>query len=261
MNYLRTVILFTFLAVSACAGDPQPITRLTFDQNVNEQVTLNLPFRDEHNGVVLLKECIRGGPCILVLGYYECPMLCNLVLNGVVESLQEIKAAADTSARLIFVSIDPREKPDLALSKKRTYSKRYGRGGTDERWHFLCGAQDSVAELTREVGFHYAYDDTHKQFAHPSGIVILTPQGRISRYFFGVSYPSDELRIALARAASEKPASPVQSLLILCSRFVPLTGKFSGTVMLAVRAVAIVTVLLLIGIAFFARSPKEGGNA
>jgi protein SCO1/2 len=256
MNYLSTLIVVAAFAAGSLAGTSRSISELTFDQNINQQVSLALPFRDEHDSPVSLGDCIEG-PSILVLGYYECPMLCNLVLNGVVESLQEIKPGADNSARLIFVSIDPRETPELALAKKRTYAKRFGRSGTDERWHFLCGTGGSAVQLAREVGFNYAYDETHKQFAHPSGIVILTPKGRISRYFFGVSYPSDELRAALADAARQKPGSPVQSLLILCSRFVPLTGKFSGTVMLAVRGVAIGTVLLLLAIAVFSRRPRE----
>ncbi len=261
MRSIKSIIIFLLFAAPILGGSPQAITQLTFDQNINQQLTLGLTFRDEHKKAVSLQQCITGGPALLMLGYYECPMLCNLVLNGIVESLQEIKPGADSSARLIFVSIDPRETPELAAAKKKTYVKRFGRGGADERWHFLCGTPESVEQLAREVGFKHAYDETHKQFVHPSGIVILTPQGRISRYFFGVSYPSNELQTALAAAAQQKPGSPIQSLLILCSRFVPLTGKFSGIVMLAVRGVAVATVLLLIGIALFARRAREGGGA
>jgi len=226
---------------------------LTFDQRLDSKISAELKFRDEHDQPIALKECLAGKPAVLILGYSECPMLCNLVLNGVVESWQEIKPRADSGAQLIFVSINPRETAEVAAAKKRSYLKRLARAGREQRWHFLRGEEPAIRQLASEVGFHYEYDASHNQFAHPSGIVVLTPDGRVSRYLFGVSYPASELQQALAEAALKRTGSRVQALLILCSQFVPLTGKFSGIVLGAVRLVALATLLGLVGIAVFHR--------
>jgi protein SCO1/2 len=234
---------------------------LTFDQKLNNQVALDLPFHDEAGREIKLGQCLGSGPVILALGYYQCPMLCNLVLNGIVESLQEIKPSADYAAHLTFVSIDPKETASLAQAKKRTYLKRFGRAGAEARWHFLTGDEPNIRTLAAQVGFHYAYDTVHHEYAHPSGIVILTPDGKVARYFFGVSYPAAELESALASAAANRTSSPVRQLFILCSRFVPLTGKFSGLIMGAVRVVAVMTVLVIAGLAFWIqrRKPSSAG--
>jgi protein SCO1/2 len=251
----RAVVLLILLLV--CRFTPaesltQSVVKgLTFDQKLNQQVSLGLMFRDEGNAPITLGQCLNGKPAILMLVYYECPMLCNLVLNGVVESLQEIKPAADLGERVIFVSIDPHETPELAVRKKATYLKRFGRPGTEDRWHFLCGSEADVRQLAREVGYHYVYYDERKQYAHPSGIVVLTPEGRVSRYFFGVSYPSAELQQSLADASLKKTGFAIQAFVILCSQFVPLTGKFIGIVMGSLRLLAIGTVLVIVGFVAF----------
>jgi protein SCO1/2 len=237
---------------------PNSLRALMFDQKLDNQLPLDLSFNDEAGRKITLGQCLGSGPVILALGYYQCPMLCNLVLNGIVESLQEIKPSADHGARLIFVSIDPKEAASLADAKRKTYLKRFGRRGAEARWHFLTGDEPSIRTLAAQVGFHYAYDPIHHEYAHPSGIVILTPVGKVARYFFGVSYPAAELESALASAATNHTSSPVRELFILCSRFVPLTGKFSGLVMGAVRAVAVMTVLLVAGLAFWRQRRKAG---
>lgn len=254
-----TVALFFFgQAFSAQALTDSVVRRLAWDQNLNQQVSLNLTFLDERNTPVTLKQCLGGKPAILVLGYYECPMLCNLVLNGTVESLQEIKPTADLGEQLVFVSIDPRETPKLAAQKKATYLKRFARPDAQARWHFLCGSEPNVQALANQVGFHYAYDQQRKEYAHPSGIIILTPGGKISRYFFGVSFPAAELHQALSDASVSKTGSAIQAFVILCSHFVPLTGKFSGTVMASMRILAVGTILFIAGVvAFSARRDRS----
>ncbi len=265
MKKLKLLWVFLWLQTvwRASIADQPALTaenfrELTFEQKLNRQLPLDLPLRDEWDRTTTLKECVAGKPAILMLGYYECPMLCNLVLNGVVESLQEIKSSADPGEQVLFVSIDPRETAELARSKRANYLKRLGRPGQESRWHFLRGDESAVRKLAEEAGFHYRYDAAHKQFAHPSGLVILTPDGRVSRYFFGVSYPAAELKEALNDASFRRPGSRIQALVILCSRFVPLTGKFSGLVMGAVRVVAVSTVLFVAVIAFL--SHRKGGR-
>jgi protein SCO1/2 len=257
---LLSIFLSTGLLANAASLTTAALKQLTFDQKLGAAIPLDLTYRDEKNESVSLRACLANKPAILVLGYYECPMLCNLVLNGVVESLQEIKPSADSGEHLIFVSIDPRETSNLAAQKKNTYLKRFARSDAADRWHFLCGGEREVRALAGAIGFHYQYDQEHKQFAHPSGIVILTPEGRVSRYFFGVTYPAAELRQALADASLKRTGSPIQTLAILCSRFLPLTGKFSGVVMGGVRFLAVGVMLLLIGVAFFNRRPAKAAN-
>jgi protein SCO1/2 len=257
-------ILLLTLSFSLLAN-PGPLTqdslrKLTFDQKIGNTVPLDLKFRDESSNSITLRDCLRTKPAILILGYYQCPMLCNLVLNGVVESLQEIKPSADAGEELIFVTIDPRETPTLAARKKATYLKRFGRAEATQRWHFLCGGDAESRALADSVGFHYQYDEQHQQFAHPSGIVVLTPEGRVSRYFFGVNYPAAELKTALEEASLKRTGSPIHALVILCSRWLPLTGKFSGTVMGAVRLLAIGTVLVLGVILFVSGRTSKGAR-
>jgi protein SCO1/2 len=253
--FLLSLILLTRLVTNAAPPTATTLKQLTFDQKLGATVPLDMTYRDDQNEAVTLHECLQGKPAILVLGYYECPMLCNLVLNGVVESLQEIKPSANAGEQLIFLSIDSRETPELASRKKQTYLKRFGRSYAVEHWHFLCGGEREIGALANAIGFHYAFDQEHRQFAHPTGIVVLTPDGRISRYFFGVTYPAAELRQALVDASLKRTGSPVQALAILCSRFLPLTGKYSSLVMSAVRVLAIGVIALLVFVAFFNHRP------
>jgi protein SCO1/2 len=227
---------------------PEAMKQLGFEQRLNSKVSLDLQFEDESGQTIELRQCLDSGPAILTLGYYQCPMLCNLVLNGVVESLQEIKHTPAGEINFIFVSVDPTEAADLARAKKETYLKRFGRSGAKDHWHFLTSNERNVRLLADQIGFHYAYDPERKQYAHPSGIIVLTPEGKISRYFFGVSYPAKELTQALTDAGASRTGSIAQPLLMLCSQFMALTGKHSGIIMSSVRVLGVATVLALGGI-------------
>ncbi len=246
------------LALSAAAFRAQPaaagelkdadLADIKFDQHLDAQVSPDLAFVDETGTPVTLGDYFQDKPVILVLGYYECPMLCNLVLNGLVESLQDLRFTAGSQFQIVNVSIDPRETPSLAAAKKKTYLKRYGRHGAGAGWHFLTGQQDAIEKVSKEVGFHFAYDSKAKQFAHPSGIVILTPHGKVARYFFGVRYSPQPLHDALVAANQESVGSPVQQLLLLCFHYSPLHGKYGPAIMKTVRAGGIVTMIVLGGI-------------
>lgn len=220
---------------------------LTFEQKLDATVPLTLVFTNEQGKAVHLGECFRGRPVILVPGYYGCPMLCGLVLNGLVESLQDIRPTPGKDFELLFVSIDPRESPSIAAAKKRTYLKRYGRTNTEGGWHFLVGREAEIRELCDAIGFQYAYDSELKQYAHPGGIVILTPEGRVTRYFFGVEFPAAKLQAAFQDAGARRVGSPVQQLLMLCFSRMPLVGENSARIMTAVRSLAVITILSVAG--------------
>jgi protein SCO1/2 len=195
---------------------------------------------------------------MLVLGYYGCPMLCTLVLNGLTSSLQDLKPSVGDKFSVIFVSIDPSEFPSLAAAKKKSYLKLYGRKSSASGWHFLTGSKESIALLTEEVGYRYVYDPASKQFAHPSGIVILTPDGKVSRYFFGVNFVARELDQSLNEASSHKIGLEVRQFVYLCFHYNPIRGKYGALIMNVVRAAAGCT---LVGLACLIFLPWRPSNA
>lgn len=219
----------------------QDLAQIRFDQKPNAQVSLALPFRDENGKEVHLDRYFRQKPVVLVLGYYECPMLCTLVLNGMIESAADMKWSIGREFEVINISINPAETPALAAAKKRAYVKRYGRSGTADGWHFLTGTQAAIRQVTDEVGFRYAYDPTSKQYAHASGLVILTPEGKVSSYLFGVTYSSKELYAALRDASASKVGSSIQQLILLCFHYNPITGRYNGAIIIVLRALSAVT--------------------
>jgi protein SCO1 len=224
------------------------LARISFEQKLNTQISLDLPFRDEAGQPVRLGEYFGRKPVILVLGYYQCPMLCTLVANGMVESLEDIKWSIGHEFDVVHVSIDPRETPDLAAAKKRNYLKRYGRSGAAQGWHFLTGQDTAIKQLADEVGFQYAYDAPSHEYAHASGLVILNPQGKVARYLFGVTYAPADLFQALAQASANKVSSPVQRLILLRFHYNPIRGKYGAAIMLVIRLLSAATVLGLLGL-------------
>jgi protein SCO1 len=238
------------LAVTPARAGKEPISSLSeetlaslrFQQHLNAQISLDLNFRDETGRTLRLGDYFGRKPVILVLGYYECPMLCTLVNNGLVECLQDLKLDLGKEFDVVHVSIDPREAPALAAAKKRTFLRLYGRRGAEAGWHFLTGDEAAIRRLAAEVGFQYAYDAALKQYAHPSGIVVLTPGGKVARYFFGLTFPPRELAATLRDAGSEKTGSPVQQLLLICFHYNPLHGKYGTTVLTVLRLLGLLTV-------------------
>jgi len=239
---LLTSLMSCVVSSSAQSLSDEALAQIRFDQKQNTQISLTLPFRDEEGREVRLAEYFGHRPIVLVLGYYECPMLCTLVLNGMVESAADMKWSIGRDFDVIDISINPAETPQLAAAKKRTYLKRYGRAGASGGWHFLTASNAVIRQISDEVGFRYAYDPASKQFAHPSGLVILTPEGKVSTYLFGVTYPSSDLYGALRDASGGKTQSPIQQLILLCFHYNPITGKYSGTIMLILRLLSIATI-------------------
>ena len=218
------------------------LKQVGIEQRLNNQVPLDLPFRDEAGRGVKLGDYFKNGkPVVITLVYYECPMLCNQVLNGVVGTLGAMTFTPGKEFEMVTVSFDPREGPGLAAAKKETYLKRYRRENAGLGWHFLTGDKASIDALSESVGFRYVWDDESKQFAHASAIMVATPSGRLSHYFYGIEYSPKDLRLALVEASEGKVGSPVDALLLYCYHYDPATGRFS-LVMGALRVAGVLSV-------------------
>jgi len=227
---------------------PPAFRDVGIDQRLNQQVPLDIPFRDENGDTVALREFFGKRPVILSLVYYECPMLCTTSLNGLEQSMKEMKLDLGKDYDVVTVSFDPTEQPSLAAAKKAVYVGLYGRPGAADAWHFLTGDQDSIDRLTQAVGFRYHYDKNIKQFIHATGIIVLTPEGKVARYFYGIQYPAGNLRLGLVEASQGKIGNPVDAILLYCCEYDPQTGKYSLVISRALQLGAAVTVVCLGGL-------------
>ncbi|HEV8713060.1 MAG TPA: SCO family protein [Candidatus Binatia bacterium] len=240
------LFVLTVLPVPVSAGEPpSPVPDVGIDQHLNGQVPGNLIFRDETGRSIQLGDYWGTTPVILVFAYYQCPMLCPLVLDGVVKSLRVLSFDAGKEFAVVIVSFAPAETPALAAAKKEQIVRQYARPGTTAGWHFLTGDETAITRLTQAVGFRYAYDKTHGQYAHAAGIVVLTPQGRIARYLYGIEFAPRDLRLGLVEAAANKIGALADQLLLLCYHYDPATGKYTALTIGAVRIGGAVTVLAL----------------
>jgi protein SCO1/2 len=219
---------------------------IRFDQRLDEQVPVDLLFRDEHGATVRLGDYFGKRPIVLALVYYECPMLCSQVLSGLVSALGVLRFDAGREYDVVAVSFNPREGPGLASGKKRSYMERYTRPGTDAGVHFLTGPPESIARLTASVGFQYAWDEETRQYAHAAGVVVLTPAGRVSKYFYGIEYSPRDLRLGLVQASAQTIGTPVDSLLLYCYHYDPTTGTYGLMTMTLVRIGGVLTILALV---------------
>lgn len=228
------------------SGAPPPMLReVGIDQKLGAPLPLDLTFRDERGETVQLQQYFGEKPVILSFVYYECPMLCTQVLNGLLESLRTVSFDVGKQFEIVTVSFDPGETPKLAADKKASYVKQYKRAGAEQGWHFLTGDTASIRQLTQAAGFRYTYDPATDQFAHASGIMVVTPQGKMARYFYGIEYSGRDLRLALVEAAENKIGSPVDALLLYCFHYDPLTGKYGLVIMNVLRLAGVATVMAL----------------
>lgn len=222
---------------------PPGLRNVGLDQRLNQQIPLYLEFRDDDGRTVTLSSYFRSKPVILALVYFQCPMLCTQVLNGLVASLRGMSLESGRDFEVIAVSINPAEGPDLARRKKEEYLRRYAKSSTG--WHFFTGSESQIQGLARSVGFRYAWDERSRQFAHATAIMVLTPEGKLSRYFYGIEYAPRDLRLGLVEASQNRIGSPVDQLLLFCYHYDPKTGKYSAAVMNIVRFGGVLTVLVL----------------
>jgi protein SCO1/2 len=248
----RLLILCVCFAGSAAFGQVQTSWRpallrsVGIDQKMGAQIPLDLPFKDEAGRGVTLRQYF-GKPVILALVYYQCPSLCNMVLNGVLRSVKNLAMTAGDQYDIVAVSFDPRETPEMAAAKKLSYIKGYGRAGAEEGWHFLTGVEASSKSLADAVGFHYAYDAVDNQYAHGSAIMLLTPEGRVTRYFYGIDYPARDVRLGLVEASDRHVGSAVDAVMLYCYHYDPSNGKYGMVIMNVLRLAGLATVAALAG--------------
>lgn len=248
------------------SGLPKALSEVGLDQKLDQQLPLDLVFRDESGQEVQLGKYFGQKPVILALVYYDCPMLCTQILNGMVTSFRVLPFQVGKEFDVVTVSFDPRETSELAATKKKVYVNYLPekmRAGATNGWHFLTGDQASIAKLTDAVGFRYRYDEATKQFAHASGIMVATPHGKLSRYFYGIEYAPRDLRLGLIESSANKIGSPADQLLLYCYHYDPATGKYGAAVMKIMRIAGVITVLAIVAMLFAlkGRSPKIGGAA
>ena len=227
---------------------PSLLKEVGIDQKLNQSIPLDLVFRDEHGKPVQLREYFGQKPVILSLVYYNCPMLCTQVLNGLESSLKLIPMDVGKQFNVVTVSIDPTERPVLAEAKQALYTGLYGRPGVTDGWHFLTGDGQQIRQLANALGFRYAYDPDSKQFAHASAIMIATPEGKISRYLYGIQFPSRDLRLGLVEASEGKIGTPVDQVLLFCYHYDPSTGKYGLLISRLIQLAGGVTVLAIAGL-------------
>ena len=229
-------------------GDPTSarpgiLSRIAIDQRIGHQVPSDIPFVDENGRDVTLGDYFGKRPVVLALVYYECPMLCTQVLNGLVSALSVLNFEAGREFDVVAVSFNPKEGPGLASQKKAAYLERYGRPQSAAGWHFLTGSQASIDRLTDAVGFRYEYDEKIGQFAHGAAIEVLTPKGAIAKYFYGIEYSPRDLRLGLIEASDERIGSVVDDVLLFCYHYDPSSGKYGTSILRMVRAGGVLTVL------------------
>ncbi len=253
----NTIIILALAALAASAqpGQPAPaqpslsmqdgnlklqvpgiLQGVGIDQKLDQQLPLNLTFHDEYGHTVPLSTYFHDNkPVIIAPVYYRCPMLCTQILNGLESSLKVVTFNAGQDFEVVALSFDPKDTPETAAAKKANYLHRYNRPGSANGWHFLTGDEANIKALTDALGFHYKYDPKTDQFAHASGIMIATPDGRLSRYFYGVEYSPRDMRLGLVEASQRKIGNPVDAVLLFCFHYDPATGKYGAVAMNMVR--------------------------
>lgn len=236
------------------------LKEIGFDQRLGAQVPLDLTFTEETGRAVRLGDYFGQRPVIMLITYFNCTMLCPLLLDGLVRSLRPITFDVGKEFGVLAVSINPRETPAIAASRKELYVQRYGRPGAAEGWHFLTGGEDAIRQLTQAVGYRYVYDKKKDEYAHAAGILILTPEGKAARYLYGFEFSPRDLRLALVEAAQGTIGSPVDQLLLYCYHYDPLTGKYGVVIMNVLRLAGSATVLALGGfmLIMFRRDRRAG---
>ncbi len=224
---------------------PPRLENVGIEQHLDAQVPPELTFRDENGAAVKLGDYFGHKPLILNLVYYNCTMLCGEALAGLASAMRLVKFDVGNEFDVVTVSFDPRETPEMAAAKKKDYVGRYGRPNAAAGWHFLTGQPESINALTKAVGFQYQYDAKTNQYAHATAIMVLTPQGRISRYFYGVDFPPKDLRMGLVEASQGKIGNAVDAILLYCYHYDPETGKYGAMVANILRLAAATTILFM----------------
>ena len=243
-------------------GLPPALVNVGFDPQLRAQIPLDAPFVDEYGQPAALREYSGKKPVVLAFVYFTCPMLCNQVEQALVGTLKMISFNPGTDYDVVFISFDPNDKPDAAPKKKHEALSRFARPSTEAGWHFLTGTRESIDAVTKAADFRFTYDPKTMLFGHASGILLLTPDGRISRYFFGVDYPPSNVRLGLVDASAGKIGTPVDHLLLFCYQYDPTTARYSATILTVIRMGGVVTLFCLaIGFVIFRRREQRGASS
>jgi protein SCO1/2 len=263
---LAGFLLAAPMLLGAGAADPSAQSRppalrdVGLDQRIGERIPLDLPFRDESGRTVVLSQYFHSKAVILTLNYYECPMLCTLELKGLTAALRTMSLQPDRDFRIVTVSINPKESPALAAGKKAQHVRDYGRPGAEAGWHFLTGEPAAIRNLAKAVGFRYSLDEETGQYAHAAGIMVLTPDGRLSRYFYGVEFSPRDLRWGLVESSQGRIGSVVDQVLLFCYHYDPATGRYGMAALNTLRWAGAATVLALAaGVALALRRERRRG--
>jgi protein SCO1 len=241
----------------AAATMPAALQNVGFEPPLNGQMPLDLGFRDETGRSVQLREYFGQKPVVLAFVYYNCPMLCDQIQQGVVGTLRMLSFNPGRDYQVVFVSFDSRETPTMAAEKKKTALSHFHRPETASGWHFLTGSRESIEAVTKAANFRFSFDANSNMFAHASGVMILTPDGRISRYFYGVEYPGWDMRLGLVDASAGKIGSPIDHVLLFCYHYDPAAATYSASILKIIRLGGILTVLCIVGgILLFRRRDK-----
>jgi protein SCO1/2 len=249
-------------SITSSSGLPPALQKVGIEQRLNSPLPLDAQLKDENGNQVKLGDYFgTGRPIVLALVYYECPMLCNEVLNGLTGSLKGISQNAGKDFDVVAISFDAREneKAGLAKNKKESYLARYNRTGSENGWHFLTGTQGEIDRVTQAVGFNYEFDEKTNQFAHAGGVMMATQEGKLSRYFYGIDYAPKDLKLGILDSGENKIASPVDALLLYCYHYDPSTGKYGFAILNVMRLGGVLTLLGFGGMFFvFWRRNKLG---
>ena len=262
MRKVRTIIGIAALLLAASASYAQTVPsnmgptaatmplvlqNVGFEPQLNAQMPLDLSFRDESGRSVQLRDYFGQKPVVLAFVYYGCPMLCNQVQQGVVGTLRMLSFNPGRDYEVVFVSFDSRETPGMAAEKKNTSLAHFRRPETSSGWHFLTGSKESIEAATKAANFRFSFDAKNNLFAHASGVMILTPDGRISRYFYGVEYPGRDMRLGLVDASAGKIGTPIDHVLLFCFHYDPAAAAYSASILKIIRLAGVLTILCLAG--------------
>jgi protein SCO1/2 len=245
---------------AVATGLPAPLRDVRFEQKLNQQLPLDLVFHDETGRDVKLGDFFGHKPVVLAFVYYSCPMLCTQVLNGMVTSFRVLPFEIGREYDVVTISFDPRETPELAQKKKSVYVNYLPekmRADAANGWHFLTGDEANIQKITEAAGFYYRYDEKTKQFAHASGIMLTTPTGKLSRYYYGIDYPARDLRLGLIESSANKIGSPVDQLLLYCYHYDPATGKYGAVVMNIMRLAGGLTIIAIAALLILLKPRKR----
>ncbi len=241
---------------------PQVLTQVGIDQHLAQELPLDAKFKDETGKDVTLGDYFHSErPVLLAIVYYDCPMLCTQVLNGMTSALGVLKFTAGKEFDVVAISIDPRETPEIAAAKKKTYIQRYRRPGSEDAFHFLTGQQPAITAVTKAAGFRYVWDEKTQQYAHASALILVTPEGKIAQYYYGIEYSPKDMRLGMIEASKDRIGNLADQIVLYCYHYDPTTGKYGAMLMNVVRAGGVFTVLLLVGFMFISiRHEKHAGG-